>query len=55
MRPRYPRAGWGGVRGSTFQKTGKCGQTAGPIGNKCCAYYNADESGNGHSWNNLVP
>ena len=33
--------------GSTIQKTGKVGQTAGPIGNQFCTY-NADESGNGH-------
>ena len=27
---------WGGLRGSTMQKPGKCGQTAGPIGNTFC-------------------
>ena len=32
--------------GSTIQKTVKCGQTAGPIGNQFCTY-NAYESGNG--------
>ena len=40
--------------GSTIQKTGKFGQTAGPIGNQFCTY-NADESGNGHSLNKLAP
>ena len=34
-----------GFRGSTIQKPGKCGQTAGLSGNKCCTY-NAGESGN---------
>ena len=43
--------GGGGVRGSTIQNTGKCGQTAGPVGNKLCKY-NADESGNGHRLTN---
>ena len=37
-------------RGSTMQKTGKCGQMAGPIGNKFCTY-NADESRYGHMLN----
>ena len=49
--------GRGGFRGSTIQKTGKCGQTAGPIGNKFCTY-NADESGNGHrlnKWSHETP
>ena len=44
----------GGFRGSTIQKPGKCGQTAGPIGNKFCTY-NAGESGNGHMLNKLAP
>ena len=35
----------GGFRGSTIQKPGKCGQAAGPNGNKLCTY-NAGESGN---------
>ena len=50
IRPTIPQGGigGGGVRGSTIQNSGKCGQTAGPIGNKMCTY-NADESGNGHS------
>ena len=45
--PRYRRGHWGGggFRGSTIRKTGKCGQTAGWIGNNFCTY-NADESGN---------
>ena len=38
----------GGFQGSTIQKTGKCGKTAGLIGMKFCTY-NADESGNGHN------
>ena len=42
----------GGFRGSTIQKPGKCGQTAGPIGNKFCTY-NAGESGKGHRLNKL--
>ena len=40
--------------GTTIQNTGKCGQTAGPIGNKFCTY-NADESGNGQRLNKLAP
>ena len=40
--------------GSTIQKTGKCGQTAGPIGNQFCTY-NPCESGNGHGLNKLAP
>ena len=39
--------------GSTIQKTGKLGQTAGPIGNQFCTY-NAYESGNGHRLNKLA-
>ena len=46
--------GGGGLRGSTIQKPGKCGQTAGPIGNKLCTY-NAGESGNGHRLNKSAP
>ena len=35
IRPTIPRGGiLGGFMGSTIQKTGKCGQTAGPIGNQ---------------------
>ena len=37
-----------------IQNTEKCGQTAGPIGNKFCTY-NADESGNGHRMNKIGP
>ena len=44
----------GGSRGSTIQKPGKCGQTAGPIGNTFCKN-NAGESGNGHRLNKLAP
>ena len=44
----------GGFMGSTIQKTGKCGQTAGPIGTHFCTY-NADESGNGHRLNKWAP
>ena len=40
--------------GSTIQKSGKFGKTAGPIGNQFCTY-NADESGNGHRLNKLAP
>ena len=43
-----------GFRGSTIQKTGKCGQIAGPIGNKFCTY-NADESGNEHRLEQIGP
>ena len=43
----------GGFMGSTSQKTGKCGQTAGPIKIQFCVY-NADESGNGHRLNTLA-
>ena len=46
--------GGGGGRGSTIQKPGKCGQTAGPIGNQFCTY-NAGESGNGHRLHKLAP
>ena len=51
-----PRRHWGGggFRRSTIQKSGKCGQRAGPIGNKLCTY-NAGESVNGHRFNKLVP
>ena len=42
IRPTIPH-GVGGFRGSTFQKPGKCGQAAGPIGNTFCTY-NAGES-----------
>ena len=45
---------FGGFRGSTIQKPGKCDQTAGPIGNTFCTY-NAGESGNGHRLNKLAP
>ena len=62
IRPTIPKGGIGGgggaggVMGSTIQKTGKLGQTAGPIGNQfCICIYNADESGNGHRLNKLAP
>ncbi len=46
IRPTIPQGGiLGGFMGLTIQKTGKFGQTAGPIGNQFCTY-NADESGN---------
>ena len=46
IRPTIPQGGiLGGFMGSTIQKTGKFGQTAGPFGNQFCTY-NADESGN---------
>ena len=55
IHPTIPHGGiLGGFRGSTMQKTGKCGQTAGPIGNQICTY-NAGESGNGHRLNKLAP
>ena len=54
-RPTIPHDGiLGGFSGSTIKKPGKCGQTAGPIGNKCCPY-NAGESGNGQRLNKLAP
>ena len=55
IRPTIPHGGilWG-FRGSTIKKPGKCGQTAGPIGNTFCTY-NAGESGNGHRLNKLAP
>ena len=43
-----------GGGGSKIQKTGKCGQTAGPFGNTFCTY-NADESGYEHRLNKLAP
>ena len=53
--PRYPHGAiGGGVRGSTIQKPGKSGETAGPIGNKYSTY-NAGESGNGQRLNKLAP
>ena len=57
--PRYPTAafgggGGGGLGGSTIQKPGKSGETAGPIGNKYCTY-NTGESGNGQMLNKLAP
>ena len=56
IRPTIPQGGiLGGFMGSTIQKTGKFGQTAGRIGNQVCTYYNADESGNGHMLNKLAP
>ena len=37
IRPTIHQGGiLGGFMGSTIQNTGKCGQTRGPIGNKCC-------------------
>ena len=45
---------FGFFRGSTIQKTGKCGQTVGPTENNLCTY-NADESRNGHMLNKLAP
>ena len=37
IRPTIPRGDiLGGFIGSTIQNSGKCGQTAGPIGNKLC-------------------
>ena len=37
IRPTIPQGGiLGGFMGSTIQNTGKCGQTAGPFGNKFC-------------------
>ena len=54
IRLTIPQGGIWGFRGSTIPKTGKCGQTAGPVGNKCCTY-NADESGNGHRLTKLAP
>ena len=55
IRPTIPHGGiLGGFMGSTIQKTGKCGQTAGPIVNQFCTY-NADKFGNGHRLNKLAP
>ena len=55
IRPTIPHGGiLGGSRGSTIQKPGKCGHTAGPIGNKFYTY-NAGESWNGHKLNKLAP
>ena len=54
IRPTIPQCDiLGGFMGLTSQKTGKCGQTAGPIENQVCVY-NADESGNGHRLNKLA-
>ena len=55
IRPTIPQGDiLGGFMGSsTSQKTGKCGQTAGPIENQFCVY-KADESGNGHRLNKLA-
>ena len=55
IRPTIPHDGiLGRFRESTIQKPGKCGQTAGPIGNTFCTY-NAGESGNGHRLNKFAP
>ena len=55
IRPTIPHGGILGVfRGSTIQKPGKCGRTAGRIGNKFYTY-NAGEFGNGHKLNKLAP
>ena len=55
IRPTITQGGiLGGFMGSTIQKTGKCGQTARPIGTQFCTC-NADESGNGHRLNKLAP
>ena len=55
IRPTIPNVGiFGGFRVSTIQKPGKCGQTAGPIGNKFCTY-KAGESGNGYRLNKMAP
>ena len=55
FRPTIPLGGiLGDFIGSTIEKTGKFGQTAGPIGNQFCTC-NADESGNGHRFNKLAP
>ena len=55
IRSTIPHGGiLGDFRGSTIQKPGKCGQTAGPIGNTFCTY-NAGEFGNGHRLNKLAP
>ena len=57
IRPMIPQGGiLGGFMVSTIQNTGKCGQTAGPIGNKfCTCIQNAYDSGNGHRLNKLAP
>ena len=52
--PTIPHGSIWGFRRSTIQKPGKCGQTAGPIGNKFCTY-NVGESGNGHRLNKFAP
>ena len=53
--PTIPHGGiLGGFMGSTIKKTGKFGQSAGPIGNQFCSY-NAVESGNGHRLYKLAP
>ena len=53
--PTIPQGGiLGGFMGSTIQNSGKCGQTAGPIGNQFCTC-NAYESGDGHRLNKLAP
>ena len=55
IRPTITQGGiLGGFMGSTIQKTGKCGQTVGPIGTQFCTY-SADESGNGHRLDKLAP
>ena len=55
IRPTITHGGiLGGFMGSTIQKTGKCGQTVGPIVTQFCTY-SADESGNGHRLNKLAP
>ena len=54
IRPTIPNGGiLGGFSGSTIQKPGEFGQTAGSIGNTFCTY-NACGCGNGHRLNKLA-
>ncbi len=51
FRPTMPHGGMGGGV-NNIQKPGKCGQTAGPIGNTFCTS-NAGETRNGHMLNTM--
>ena len=56
IRPRYPRAafGGGGLGGQQFKILGNVVKRLDRLGIHC-AHYNADESGNGHRLNKLAP
>ena len=54
LAPRDPMRAFLGFKGVKYQKAGKDGQTAGPIGTKLWAIY-SDGSVNGHRLKNIDP